>query len=402
MVCSVLWVIVAMLLSVTAGCVSGGATDSSSANSSSTATTSKPVSTPVVTDVTSEGLTLKAETVLRDLRVPWEMRFLPDGRLLVAERDGRVVVGDVESGSVTEVGRIEVRARGEGGLMGLALDPDFPASPYIYVSFTHDQTGEPANTVSRFTVTGLSGGEALALGEEKVLLDGIPAGNIHDGSRVAFGPQGFLWVTTGDSGEDRLAQDMGSLAGKVLRMTRDGRTPPDNPFAGRGLPISLVYTLGHRNPQGLAFHPVTGQAYVTEHGPSDNDEVNLLVAGANYGWPDFRGRVGQTGYEDPLMTWTPTIAPAGALFYTGERLGDLKGALLFVTLKESDLRALRLQAGDPTTVSAEEVLFDGEFGRLRAIALGPDGALYVATSNHDGRGDPGPDDDRVLRIVGAE
>ena len=341
---------------------------------------------------------------MEGLRIPWEMRFLPDGRLLVTEREGRVVVADVASGAIAEVGRIDVLARGEGGLMGMALDPDFPASPYLYVSFTHEQTGERANRVSRFELTGLEPGQALALGTETVLIDGIPAGSNHDGSRVAFGPDGYLWVTTGDSGEGGLAQDPESLAGKVLRMTGgDGQPAPDNPFLDRSYPLSLVYSLGHRNPQGLDFHPVTGLPYVTEHGPGDNDEVNLLRAGGNYGWPDLRGVAGEPGFEDPLMTWTPTIAPAGALFYTGDRLGDLQGAFLFVTLKESDLRALiPAEMEDFAAVAEERVLFDGEFGRLRAIAQGPDGALYIATSNHDGRGDPEEGDDRIIRIAGGE
>ena len=385
-------VVVACLLLFTAACASpepGGST------SSTVVSTSGPT-----TETTGGGAILEATTVVQGLRIPWEMRFLPDGRLLLTEREGRVVVADVTTGTVAEVGRIDVLARGEGGLMGMALDPEFPTSPYIYVSFTHEQTGESANRVSRFELTGFEPGQTLALGAETVLLDGIPAGSNHDGSRVAFGPDGYLWVTTGDSGEGGLAQDPESLAGKVLRMTKDGQPAPDNPFLDKPYPLSLVYSLGHRNPQGLDFHPLTGLPYITEHGPSDNDEVNLLRPGGNYGWPDLRGVAAEPGFEDPLMTWTPTIAPAGALFYMGDRLGDLQGAFLFVTLKESDLRALiPTEAEDFAAVAEERVLFDEEFGRLRAIAQGPDGALYIATSNHDGRGDPEEGDDRVIRIV---
>jgi glucose/arabinose dehydrogenase len=192
---------------------------------------------------------------------------------------------------------------------------------------------------------------------------------------------------------------MDALSGKVLRMTREGRPAPDNPFLDRPYPFSLIYTLGHRNPQGLAFHPETGTAYVTEHGPSDNDEINRLEAGGNYGWPDLRGKVGETGFIDPLATWSPTIAPAGCIFYSAGTLSDLNGTLLFVTLKDSDLRVLVPGgSGDFASISDERVLFDDQFGRLRAIAQGPDGALYFATSNYDGRGDPGPLDDRVIRI----
>ncbi|MBN1631574.1 MAG: PQQ-dependent sugar dehydrogenase [Thermoleophilia bacterium] len=340
----------------------------------------------------------RATTVVEDLRVPWEMRFLPDGRLLVTEREGGVVLADLTSGEVVEVGRVDVLARGEGGLMGLALDPDFPGTPRIYVSYTHAQNGGPRNRVSRFTLSGLDTPSPRLEGET-VLLDGIPAGSIHDGSRVAFGPDGYLWVTTGDSGNGDLAQQLDSLAGKVLRMAGDGKPAPGNPYVDQPHPFSLIYTLGHRNPQGLAFHPQTGEAYVTEHGPSDNDEINRLEAGGNYGWPDLRGKANESGFVDPIMTWTPTIAPAGALFYSGDLLGDLRGALMFVTLKESDLRVLK--PGDEAALAAsteERILFDEEFGRLRAIVQGPDGALYLATSNLDGRGSAEPGDDRIIRI----
>ena len=346
----------------------------------------------------SPPVDLEAVTVVEGLSIPWEMRFLPDGRLLMTEREGRVVIADVASGELIEAGRVDVRARGEGGLMGLALDPGFPDSPYIYVSYTHDQGGDGQNRVSRFALQGLDG-PAPSLGNETILLDGIPAGSVHNGSRVSFGPDGYLWVTTGDSGDGDLAQKIDSLAGKVLRMTGDGQAPPDNPFAGEPYPFTLIYTLRHRNPQGLAFHPVSQEAFVTEHGPSDNDEINKLQAGANYGWPEVRGEAGEPGFVDPLVTWSPTIAPAGALFYAGGRLGDLEGAFLFVTLKESDLRVLvPSDAAGFSGVAEERILFDDEFGRLRAIAVGPDGYLYVSTSNLDGRGDPGPGDDRVIRI----
>ena len=250
----------------------------------------------------------RATTVVQGLRVPWEMRFLPDGRLLVTEREGRIVLADVGSGSVTEVGQIDVAAQGEAGLMGLALDPDFPDNPSIYVSYTYSEGEGAQNRVSRFELNGLDT-PSPSLGGETVLLDGIPAAPIHDGSRVAFGPDGYLWVTMGDSGNGDLAQQMDSLAGKVLRMTRDGRPAPGNPFLDRPYPFSLIYTLGHRNPQGLAFHPRTGTPYVTEHGPSDNDEINRLEAGGNYGWPDLRGKAGKTGFVDPICHLEPDHRP---------------------------------------------------------------------------------------------
>ncbi len=360
----------------------------------SATTSSSPPSTLI-----EEGY--RATTVVQDLRVPWEMRFLRDGRLLITEREGRIVLADVGSGSVTEVGRIDAAARGEAGLMGLALDPDFPDNPTIYVSYTHSDGEGIQNRLSSFELNGLDT-SSPKLGEETILLDGIPAASNHDGSRVAFGPDGYLWMTMGDAGDGDRAQRMDTLSGKVLRMTREGRPAPDNPFLDRPYPFSLIYTLGHRNPQGLAFHPETGTAYVTEHGPSDNDEINRLEAGGNYGWPDLRGKAGETGFVDPIATWSPTIAPAGCIFFSDGALSDLNGMLLFVTLKGSDLRALVPDdSGDFVAITDERVLFDEQFGRLRAIAQGPDGALYIATSNYDGRGDPGPLDDRVVRIEPA-
>ncbi len=371
-----------------------------------TSSSSPPSSTPSSTSPSSTGSTVvdsgyRATTVVEDLRIPWEMRFLPDGRLLVTEREGRIVVADVGSGMVTEVGRIDVSARGEGGLMGLALDPAFSENSTIYVSYTYSGSNGRGNRVSRFVMQGLDTGTPR-LGPETVLVEGIPAGTNHDGSRVAFGPDGYLWVTTGDAGDGDRAQRMDSLAGKVLRMTSDGQPAPGNPFADQPYPFSLIYTLGHRNPQGLAFHPASDVSFVTEHGPSDNDEVNRLAAGGNYGWPDLRGIVQTPGFVDPLITWSPTIAPAGALFCAEGTMGPLGGTFLFVTLKEQDLRVLvPSEPGDLLSVAEERILFDERFGRLRAIAQGPDGALYLGTSNHDGRGDPGPGDDRIIRIEPA-
>lgn len=388
---------------VFAGCSVGGSgtSTSSTAISSSTTGVSGAMSTTSSSSITGPIDTqLQATTVVQDLRVPWEMRFLPDGRLLVTERAGRLLEVDVTSGNVKEIGTVAVEASGEGGLLGLAIDPDFPSSPYIYMSYTHSGGRDRQNRVSRFQLNGYDSPAGLALGSETILLDGIPAGSIHDGSRVAFGPDGYLWVTTGDSGDGNLAQDPQSLAGKVLRITKDGRPAPDNPFVGKSFPASLVYTLGHRNPQGLTFHPITGHAYLTEHGPSDNDEINRLEPGGNYGWPGQRGATGKAGFVDPVASWTPTIAPAGALFYSVDKIAALKGAFVFVTLKESDMRVLLpTTADDFKAVREELVVFDGQFGRLRAIAVGPDGFLYIATSNLDGRGDPRPGDDRILRVA---
>lgn len=349
-------------------------------------TTSLPVE-PVEPAVEDD---LAVKVIAEGLEVPWEIRFLPDGNLLVTERSGRIVRVETATGSITALGTLPVAAAGEGGLLGVALDPEFPAQQYLYVMYTHRDAGVGtglSNRVSRVTLNG------DALGEEVVLVDGIPGAGNHDGGRLAFGPEGDLWVTTGDATRGGLAQDTGSLAGKVLRMDREGRPAEGNPFAG-----SLVYSFGHRNPQGLAWLPGDPDPFVTEHGPSENDEVNHVKAGGNFGWPLVGGAPGQAEFVDALFSWTPTIAPAGAVFYESDAIPGWKGSFLFVTLKESDLR--RLTPVDPsfTAVADEQILFDGEFGRLRCIAVGPDGALYVGTSNRDGRGDPRSGDDKILRI----
>lgn len=378
--------------------------DGTSSESASSSSTTSSVTASTTSSVTAAGYPggYRATTVIDDLRIPWEMRFIPDGRLLITERQGRVLLAEVRSGTTTEIGHIAVLADGEGGLMGLALDPDFPESSSVYVSYTYSEDGNALNRVSRFTITGLDG-PTPGLDSETILVDGIPAGSIHNGSRVAFGPDGYLWVTTGDSGKGDLAQRPDSLAGKVLRMTTDGKVPPGNPYETQPYPFALIFTLGHRNPQGLTFHPHTGQAYVTEHGPSSDDEINKLQMGGNYGWPNLRGRVNRAGFIDPVMTWSPTIAPAGTLFYSGAMLSELTGALVFVTLKESDLRVLvPTDEADFLTVADEQILFDEEFGRLRAVAQGPEGALYVGTSNFDGRGDPRSGDDRIICVDRAE
>lgn len=357
--------------------------------------TSSPTATVMPTAVPSARREPRVEVVATGLEVPWAMAWAPDGRLFVTERAGRVRVvadGELQAAPVAE---IPVAAVGEGGLMGLALDPDFVDNGYVYTMYTYAEGGGLANRISRWVM------RDGILQDETTLVDGIAGARNHNGGRVAFGPDGKLYATTGDAGRGSLAQDLGSLSGKILRMNPDGSVLEDNPFSG-----SLVYSYGHRNPQGLAWHPGTGQLLATEHGPSGEgglccrDEVNVIRPGANYGWPVVAGS-GDGRFVDPLaLSGTDTTwAPAGAAFYTGSDLPQWQGDLLFGALRGAHLHRLALGGEDGLTVVDEEELFSGEYGRLRAVAVGPDGHLYVTTSNRDGRGRPSPEDDRILRIV---
>jgi glucose/arabinose dehydrogenase len=319
----------------------------------------------------------KLETVATGLEVPWELAFLPDGSALLTERPGRVrrlsPSGKLDPEPVAEV---DVAAVGEGGLLGFAVDPEFERNRFVYLYRTTDA----GNEVARYRYRG---GD---LSEEATILDGIEAAPIHDGGRIRFGPDDRLYVTTGDAGQDDLAQDPDSLNGKLLSL-RPGS------YRGEG-GASEVVSLGHRNPQGFAWQPRTERLYENEHGPEGFDEVNLIKTGRNYGWPEAVGP-GHEGFVAPLTTYEDSIAPSGATFVTfpgSEWSGDyLMGALV-----GEQIRRLRFE-GEEAVI--DEALFEGELGRVRTVVEGPDGALYALTSNRDGRGSPTPQDDRVVRIV---
>ncbi len=340
-----------------------------------------------------------AETVVEGLEIPWALAFTPDGRMLVTERPGRIRV--IQDGQLLEqpMAVLDVGSVSEAGLMGIAVDPDFAGNGHIYVCYTYRGdsgglfnlrgSGGLFNRVARLTE---SGGRA---GDLQVLLDHIPAARNHNGCRMRFGPDGKLYVTMGDAQSAGDAQSLDSLSGKILRLERDGSVPADNPFPG-----SYIYSYGHRNPQGLDWHPETGDLFITEHGPSEDDEINILEAGGNYGWPQVTGFSSNADYLDPILAFTPTIALAGAAFYSGESLAaSWDGDFIFANLKGSHLRRIRLEPPEFRSVSSQQILFLEEFGRLRAVAMGPDGYIYFSTSNRDGRGRPFPGDDRILRLI---
>jgi glucose/arabinose dehydrogenase len=317
------------------------------------------------------------EVIAENLAIPWEIAFLPEGALLVTERPGRLLKVDHTRTVIPIEG---VRHVGEGGLLGLALHPDFAENHWLYLYLTTVSGSGLSNRVERYRL------EGERLTERTIIIENIPGAQFHDGGRIAFGPDGLLYVTTGDAGNGANAQNRESLAGKILRLNDDGTVPPDNPFG------TAIYSLGHRNPQGLAWDDA-GRLWSTEHGRSGVrsgfDEINLIEAGKNYGWPGQEGDETADGMTAPLRhsgadaTW----APAGAAF--------LDGSVFFTGLRGEALYEARLQSAAIEDITAH---FAGEFGRLRAAVLGPDGLLYVTTSNTDGRGRARERDDKIIRI----
>jgi len=339
---------------------------------------------------TQDGVRFRVEVVAANLQIPWSLAFAPDGRLFFTERPGRVRILNPSNGSIdTALALDDVYAQGEAGALGIALDPDFATTRFVYLHYTAQAGAAAVNRLVRYRE--VSG----RLGERAVLVDSIPGSTIHDGGRVRFGPDGLLYFTAGDAANGSLAQDVASTAGKILRINRDGTTPRDNPFS------SPVFSYGHRNPQGIDWHPVTGDLWEAEHGNSGNDEVNVIDRGLNYGWPRIEGSQTMAGMRTPIRFYNPSIAPSGASFYRGQRFPAFVNNFFVATLRGVHILRLRIDPASPRSVIAEERLLNDRYGRIRDVVAGPDGLLYFCTSNRDGRGSPVAADDRIARLVPA-
>ena len=318
------------------------------------------------------------EVIASGLEAPWSVVFVGDTPL-VSERDSGRLLEISSDGDAREVARLdEVAATGEAGLHGLAVRDD-----ELYAFYA---AGDE-NRIERFDLLGEAG--SLSLGEPETVLDGLPTGSFHNGGRLAFGPDGMLYATLGDTGDRDSAQDRQALSGKILRMSPDGEVPEDNPFDD-----SLVFSMGHRNPQGIAWDE-QGTMYASEFGQDTWDELNVIEAGGNYGWPEVEGGAGEDGageggsddFTDPVQQWPPSEASPSGMAVTDQ------------SIVIAGLRGQRLHEVAFDDLSTSTQLWAGEHGRLRDVARAPDGSLVVATNNTDGRGEPGPDDDRLLRFV---
>lgn len=343
--------------------------------------------------VTDDGVRFKVESVVRNLEVPWSLAF--DGKdLYFTERPGRLQVLRDGEATPSRIAQLRVHAAGEGGLMGLALHPAFRSNRLLYLSYTYAASrGEVLNRVSRYRLDG-------NLVEERVIVDSLPGAGVHNGCRIRFGPDGKLYITTGDAARREIAQEVTSLGGKILRVNEDGSVPADNPFPG-----SPIFSVGHRNGQGIAWHPVARLLFESEHGPSGfdgpggGDEINIVEKGKNYGWPVIHHQQSSKGMISPLLEFTPAIAPGGADFCSGKAFPQFRGNLFVATLRGRGLVRVVLRKEDPREVARSETLLEKMYGRLRDVVEGPDGALYVATSNRDGRGNPSESDDQILKLV---
>ncbi|MDQ3321599.1 MAG: PQQ-dependent sugar dehydrogenase [Acidobacteriota bacterium] len=349
---------------------------------------------------------MRVETVAANLEVVWSIVFAPDGRMFFTERPGRVRV--MENGKLRAQPFFtvpDIETSGESGLMGMTLHPNFAANHWVYLAYAYQDANKNQTVrVARYRET------SETLIEPKTIIENVPASRYHSGTRLKFGADGKLYITTGDATKQTRAQDLASINGKTLRLNDDGTIPDDNPFLNQKNARPEIWTYGHRNAQGMDFQPETGLMFQTEHGPSiidgvslfkrtGGDEVNVVERGKNYGWAKISHNTRRDGMETPIVQYSPAVAPASGMFYRGDLFPELKGNFLFGALKGESIVRLVL---DKRKVVAQEKLFLKTYGRIREVSEAPDGSIYFSTSNRDGRGDATATDDRILRIVPAE
>ena len=320
------------------------------------------------------------------LSQPWELVWGPDNFIWLTERDGKVSRLDPATGNVTVIADIQdVVSRGEGGLLGMALHPDFATTPEVFVGYNYNKGGSYTEKIVKFRYNGST------LVDPVILLDDINANTFHNGCRLLISQDKKLFITTGDAGDQPSSQDMRSVNGKVLRLNLDGSIPADNPFPG-----SAIWSLGHRNAQGIVF--ANNKLYSSEHGPNSNDEFNIIQKGKNFGWPQVEGFCdegdenafcSQHNVVEPLKAWTPTLAVCGIDYYNNDLIPQWKNSVLMATLKDNTLYQLKLTASGDKIETVTEIL-RGTYGRLRDVCVAPDGKVYVATGNGS--------DDKVIVI----
>jgi aldose sugar dehydrogenase len=318
-----------------------------------------------------------AKIVVQDLHYPWEILWGPDNMIWMTERGGRISRVHPSTGKVTPVYTInEVSSHGEGGLLGMALHPKFAATPQVFVAYNYEDGGNYREKIVRFTYSNGT------LTQPTIILQNIQAAGIHNGCRLLITPDLKLWITTGDASNQSLPQNKSALNGKILRINLDGSIPADNPFPG-----NAVWSFGHRNAQGLVS--ANNIMYSSEHGPTADDEINIIEKGRNYGWPEVEGRCNEVSesafcnsqnVKEPIRTWTPTEAVCGLDYYDKELITEWKNCLLLCTLKGSKLIVLKLN-GDKKTIATGYEYFDGDYGRLRDVCVSPQGKVYLCTGN---------------------
>jgi glucose/arabinose dehydrogenase len=338
--------------------------------------------------------TYKVEIFAENLEVPWSIVFTDSNRILITERPGRLRViknGKIEQEPIHVFE--EISSKGEEGLMGLTLDPDYKANKIIYISYAYKINDNMRVKVMQYKDDGKD------ISEGKIIIDNLPAAQYHCGCRLKFGPDKKLYITTGDAGNREYAQDLDKLFGKILRLNSDGSIPLDNPF-----PNSPIWCYGNRNSQGIDWYPGTDIMWETEHGPSGfdgpggGDEVNIIVKGKNYGWPIVHHRDHKDGMEDPILEFTPAVAPASGMFYRSGVISGFKNNFFFGCLIGNGIMRVVVDEKNPTKpLSFEKICTT--YGRIRDVAEGPDGAIYFGTSNRDGRGHVADGDDKIYRMV---